>query len=86
MNEVKTLVEMSIMNQALIYLLDEFEASPMYVRERKKQYNQLKRIIERDLNLILAAGDEAEHEYWQQCAEKVYKEVKKLDLKIEVKQ
>lgn len=74
---------MNIMNQALLYLLDEFETSPMYVRERKKQYNQLKRIIERDLNLTLSSADDNEHEYWQQCSEKIYKEVKKLDLKIE---
>ena len=86
MKEVKTLLQMFITNQALIYLFDEFEASPMYVRERKQQYNKLKRMIERDLNIVLAEGDEQEFQYWQQCAEKIYNEVKKLDLKIEVKE
>ena len=73
--DLETIIRINLLQQCLVYLLDELEASPIYKRDRKQVYNRFKKVLEKELNSTLYQANQTERDQWQQCAEELYKTV-----------
>ncbi|QCZ35027.1 hypothetical protein D8Z79_025865 (plasmid) [Escherichia fergusonii] len=73
--DLETIIRINLLQQCLVYLLDELEVSPIYKRDRKQVYNRFKKVLEKELNSTLYQANQAERDQWQQCAEELYKTV-----------